>query len=116
MIITNVWNNTPASNTGALSGSFTTNGGFVQIFFTGSAWSGAGAAMVGANLIIDGNVVTSAKVFTNEPTSHKSLVPTSLIKGLAVGSHTVTIAFATTQTRVDQNDLFTLIVTELSFA
>jgi hypothetical protein len=116
MIITNVWNNTPASSTGVLSSNFTTNGGYVQIFFTGSAWSGSGPGLVGANLLIDGNVVTSAKVYTNEQASHKSLVPVSLVIKLAVGSHTVAIAIATPQTKIDHNDLFTLTVTELSFS
>jgi hypothetical protein len=116
MIITNVWNDTPASSAGALSGNFTTNGGYVQIFFAGSAFSPSGGGMVGVNLLIDGNVVTSAKVYTNEQQSHKSLVPVSLVIKLAVGTHTVAIAWATPQTKLDSNDLLTLTVTELSFS
>ena len=116
MIITNVWNNTPSSSAGALSGNFTTNGGFVQIFFAGSAWSGSGGGIVGANLLVDGNVVTAAKVHTNEQASHKSLVPVSIIIKLAAGSHPVAIAPATPLTKIDQNDFFTLIVTELAFS
>jgi hypothetical protein len=116
MLITNVWNGTPSSTTGTLSGSFVTNGGYAQLDFAGSAWSGSGPAIVGTNLIVDGNNVTTARVFTNEQGSHKALVPVSVVLRLAAGSHTVSIQPATTQTRLDQNDFFTLVVTELSFA
>lgn len=116
MIITNLWNNTPVSNTGMLSGNFVTNGGFVQIFFTGSAWSENSGVMMGTNLLIDGTLVTTAKVFTNESRSHKSLVPTLLVIKLAAGSHTATISPATPQTKMDSNDSFTLTLTELSFS
>lgn len=115
MIITNVWNGTPASSLGALSGNFTTNGAYVQIFFAGSAWHTPGPGMVGVNLLIDGNFVTSAKVYTNEQASHKCLIPVSVVMKLPAGLHAATIAAADTQTKIDHNDLFTLIVTELLF-
>jgi hypothetical protein len=116
MFITNLWNDTPATGPATLSGNFTSNGGFVQIFFAGSAWTSAAPVQIGANLLIDGTVVTAAKVFTNESTSHRALVPSSLVIRLAAGTHTVAIATATPQTKIDTNDLFTLTLTELTFS
>ena len=116
MIITNLWNDTPASSTGTLSGTFTTNGSFVQIFFTGSAWSNSGPGMVGVNLLIDNNVVTTARVYTNEQASHKSLVPIFIIIKLAAGAHTASIAPIGAPTKIDHNDLFTLAITELTLS
>lgn len=115
MIITTVWNGTPATSSGALSGNFTSNGAYVQIFFAGSAWHTPGPGMMGVNLLIDGNLVTSARVYTNEQASHKCLVPVSIVMKLPAGPHTATIAAASTNTKVDHNDLFTLIITELLF-
>jgi hypothetical protein len=115
MIITNLWNCVAASNAGALSGTFVTNGGYVEFFFAGSAWS-ATTGVIGANLLIDGNVVATARGCTNEGSSHKCLVPASIVTKLAPGSHTASIAIATPQTKIDQNDFFTLAITELSFS
>lgn len=114
MIITNVWNSAAASNTGTLTGTFVTNGGYIELFFAGSAWS-AIAGVMAVNLLIDGNVVATARVCTNEVTSHKSLIPASIVIKLPAGSHTALIN-ATPQTTVDQNDFFTLVITEFSFS
>jgi hypothetical protein len=116
MFIVNVWNTTAASAAGALSGSFTTNGGTVQLEFTGSAWSGSGPAIVGVNLIVDTVNVGTARVFTNEQSSHKTLVPLSTVLRLAPGPHAVSIQASTPPTRIDGNDFFTLVVTEYGFA
>jgi len=115
MFITNVWNDSPSPG-GNLSGNFTTNGGYVQIFFAGSAFSAPSGGMVGVNLLIDNNLATTARVYTNEPSSHKSLVPVSIVMKLPAGTHSATITLLNTQTHIDLNDLFTLVVTELTFS
>lgn len=115
MIINNVWNATSASNAGALTGSVITNGGNVQFQFAGSAWSASAGQIIGANLVVDGNNVGTARVLTNEPSSHKALVPISTILRLPAGTHSIAIQAATPLTKIDQNDFFTLVVTEFSF-
>lgn len=109
-----VWNNTQYPTPGSLSGTFYSNGGAAVLTFAGSAWSSVSNAAIGVNLLIDGNVVATLNGFTNEANSHKALVPAPFVVDLAAGQHTATIAAAYSNTNVDGNDFFTLVMTELA--
>jgi hypothetical protein len=98
-----------------LTTTYTSQGGALLFYMSGSAWCMAGGQPIGINLVVDGNVVGTAKVFTNEGWSHKSLVANGIVvKGLPAGTHKVQI----TQTwssleRTDYNDYFDLTVVEV---
>ncbi len=118
MIITTVWNNTSATNgqtSNYITGNFTTSGGYVQLLFAGAGYSNAAAALIGANLLIDGNLVATARVWANPANEHMAFVPASLVIALPAGVHAATIAPMNSNTVIDWNDYLTLVVTELSF-
>jgi H-type lectin domain len=85
--------------------------GKLSIQFAGSAFSGRGGK-VSVDLLMDGNVIATASVFTNEVNSHKALVPVTVVISAAPGSHTFSVAPSSASTKVDQNDYFTVTVTE----
>lgn len=107
MIISPVVNNAPYP----FSATTTTNGGTLLVQFSGSAWRGS-AGKVSVDLLMDGVVVATASVFTNEANSHKALVPVSVLIPAAAGPHTFTAAPSGAGTNVDLNDYFTVTVTE----
>jgi hypothetical protein len=109
MLVTTVANDTPYP----VDVPFTSNGGPLLVFFAGSAWSAAGGKVT-ANLLLDGNVLTSASVYTNEKESHKALVPVfAYTCSIAAGSHKFTVGKGA-NTEIDANDYFTITVTEFS--
>jgi len=90
---------------------FTSEGGTLLIQFAGSAWSSKGQSL-SVDLQVDGATVATAKVTTNEVNSHKALVPAAVLTSkIAAGTHTCTVV-AASGTNVDQNDFFTITVTE----
>lgn len=93
------------------SATFTSNGGKLLVEFAGSAWRSSGGK-VSVNLLMDGNVIATASVLTNEPNSHKALVPVAVLVSAAAGSHTLTVKPSSGATNVDSNDFFTVTVTE----
>jgi hypothetical protein len=103
-----VWSNT-SYGTG-LTGSFQTDSNPVVLFFAGSAWSRSSDSTLSVNLLIDENIVATLNGFTNEASSHKSLVPAIVEVTLEAGSHTATLSTSGTTT-IDLNDYFTLEVT-----
>jgi hypothetical protein len=94
-----------------VSKKFTTNGGKLLVQFSGSAWSGAGGK-ISVDLLMDGTVVATASVFTNEPASHKALVPVNALISTYSGEHTVSVAPSGSGTNIDHNDYFTVLVIE----
>ncbi|WP_067540940.1 hypothetical protein [Nocardia crassostreae] len=106
MHVTPVANNSPFPVTATM----TTDGGKLAIQFCGSAWSNSGGK-ISVNLLMDGNVIATASAFTNEPRSHKALVPVTVVVAATAGTHTFTVA-AVSGTNVDLNDYFTITATE----
>lgn len=108
MQITPVVNNAQSS----FSQTMTSNGGTLYIQFAGSGWRGS-AGKVSVDLLMDGTVIATASVFTNEASSHKSLVPVAVLIPAAAGQHTFTVAPTPgSGTNIDQNDYFTVTVNE----
>ncbi|MEU4341014.1 H-type lectin domain-containing protein [Nocardia sp. NPDC023852] len=90
----------------------TSNGGTLYIQFSGSAWRG-NAGKVSVDLLMDGTVIATASVYTNEASSHKALVPVAVLIPAAAGQHTFTVAPTPgSGTNIDQNDYFTVTVNE----
>lgn len=108
MQITPVVNNAQSS----FSQTMTSNGGTLYIQFAGSGWRGA-AGKISVDLLMDGAVIATASVYTNEASSHKALVPVAIVIPAAAGQHTFTVAPTPgSGTNIDQNDYFTVTVNE----
>ncbi|WP_326579913.1 H-type lectin domain-containing protein [Streptomyces sp. NBC_00481] len=107
MIVSPVVNNAPYPFTATA----TSNGGKLLVQFSGSAWRGT-PGKVSVDLLMDGAVVATASVYTNEASSHKALVPVAVLIPAAAGPHTFTARPSGASTRLDANDYFTVTVTE----
>jgi hypothetical protein len=76
----------------------------------GSVWSQTSNAMIGVSLLIDGEAASSARIFSNGPSTHRAVVPVTVPYTFTIGSHTFTLEPMTAQTVSDANDFFTLSV------
>ncbi|MEO1412750.1 MAG: hypothetical protein AAFW73_22860 [Bacteroidota bacterium] len=81
------------------------------IYLGGSAWAAQPNAMIGLTLEVNGSVVCSAQVFSNGPSTHRTLVPGVVkyafpidVKDKVVQPVTITIAALNAETVFDQND------------
>lgn len=94
-----------------ISGNFNTEGdGPVVFYLSGSAWSGSSGAKIGFSFSIDGQLVGVCTAYTNEATSHKTLIPVMIPWDLSYGSHSFSVtALAGTNTDVNDEFFVTLI-------
>jgi hypothetical protein len=91
-----------------LNTTFTAEGdGDVVFFVSGSAWS-ASASAISIVLYLDGQAIGTISGFTNEPTSHKTLVPAFFPAILTAGDHKVGLAVQSSETVTDINDNFSV--------
>jgi hypothetical protein len=100
-----------------LSAGFTTSGGTLVITASGSGFASAANAptIIGMNILVDGVNQGVSRSFTNEASSHKAFVTTTIVlTGVAAGNHTVQLT-ALTRTTTDFNDFFDVSVLELPF-
>jgi hypothetical protein len=89
-----------------ISAPFTAEGdGPVLFYVAGSGWANA-TLKIGFNVLLDGELLGVCVGYTNEGSSHKTMVPLFLPATLTAGQHTLTFeAFQGTNT--DVNDFFT---------
>jgi len=101
------------------SNSFTTNGGTLLIFASGSAFL-AGAGQFGAYVYVDFQTSPYSYFggylfrYTNEGGSHKTLIPSAYPIKVSAGTHTITI-IPWNNTLSDGSDYFFITVMELPF-
>lgn len=113
------WNITQALNQSpgplSVSGTFTSAGGTLVIFTTGSGYLTSGSGVIGMNILIDTVNKGVAKTYTNETSSHKAFTCNFLVvTGIAAGSHTIKLdPYGSTVS--DGNDFFSVTVMELPF-
>lgn len=100
-----------------LSGdTFTSHGGVLTLNASGSGWSGKGSSLIGMKVLVDGNAVGTAQVFTNEANSHKAFIPISVsLPGVGAGTHVVVLQ-PLPGTTTDHNDFFNVTVVEVDNA
>jgi hypothetical protein len=113
MLVTSVLNN--AAN--PVSATFTSYGGPLLIQFAGSAYAPGvdigPVRLLEVNLKFNDFPVAKAAVSTNEPSSHKALVPIAVTTTLVgAGQHVVTVEAANSNTIVDGGDHFTVTIFE----
>ncbi|HEX8399303.1 MAG TPA: hypothetical protein VF644_17845 [Pyrinomonadaceae bacterium] len=92
-----------------LKNTFTAEGdGDVVFYVAGSAWSASAGSPISIFLTLDGKPIGTISGFTNEPSSHKTLVPAFFPATLTAGQHTVGLAVQTSGTMTDYNDNFSV--------
>lgn len=93
-----------------LSATFKARGdGDVFFYVSGSAWSDV-ASTLHIQLLLDGTPIGDSKAFTNEPTSHKTLVPVFIPSSLTYDTHTITLEAMNNTTNTDLNDNFQVVL------
>ena len=97
-----------------ISQSFLSSGGTLIVFFSGTAFRGSGG-LFSITVTVD-TVSNWVDLYTNEGNSHKTFPSTFfVIRGIAAGSHTLTIAAFANGTLSDANDRYQATVLELPF-
>jgi len=93
--------------------SVTTHGGSLLLFLSGSGWRtpAQGPGYIEMELAVDGAPYVTARVFSNETSSHKALVPSMNIITIPAGTHQISIQVGAGT--VDSNDEFHYMVLEL---
>lgn len=98
---------------GRTTSPFTTAGGTLMVFASGSGWDPNGGAYIGMEVFLDAASIGFAKAFTNELGSHKAFPATTLVvRGIAAGVHTITLK-PWNGTRTDAADFFNVAVMEV---
>ncbi len=96
-----------------LSRTFTSNGGTLVIFASGSGWTGGGDSQIGMGIFVDGTQRGTAHSFSNETSSHKAFVSNALVvMGVGPGTHSLDL-FALPGTNTDFNDFYSVTVMEV---
>jgi len=111
-VLSQLFSNQPGAMT-RISATYTSRGGALLITADGTGYASARDTTIGMNVVVDGNVVGSAKMAANESFTHKVFVPTQIVvNGLPAGTHTFTLA-PLPGTLSDSNDFYNLTVVEL---
>ena len=75
----------------------------------GSVWTQLSNFMIGILIIIDGQSVGQAQIFSNTPETHRAVVPAYIQLQLGFGQHTIAL-FPLVQTMSDSNDFYTAVI------
>lgn len=87
--------------------------GTMMLILAGSAWSQVADVPLGVEVLLDGVVVGSARIFSNGTSEHRALVPAHIpvvldkpFSGDDPPSYTVALQASNPQTITDVNDYF----------
>jgi hypothetical protein len=94
------------------SGNFTSGGGTLMIFVSGSGYSPSAGALIGMDVVLDGNLIDSCLIFANPAVTHLAFVPATIRAGAAPGAHTIKLV-PRAGTTTDNTDFFRVTVQEL---
>ena len=82
----------------------------VYIEVNGSVWSNLPNTLIGILVEVDGIVVGKALIFSNQPATHRTVVPSYGQVQLGPGQHTITLGPVTPTTTSDSNDFYTAVI------
>ena len=83
--------------------------GSVILEVNGSIWTQIPNSMIGIQIAIDGGPVGKAQIFSNTPSTHRTVVPAYIPLQLKFGPHSITLSpFPGTVS--DQNDFYTAVI------
>ncbi|EEF57835.1 FG-GAP repeat domain-containing protein [Pedosphaera parvula] len=97
-----------------LTGNFTSGGGTLMIFVSGSGYSPSAGALIGMDIVLDGNPIDSCFIFANPAVTHLAFVPITVRAGALAGAHTIKLV-PRAGTTTDGTDYFRVTVQELPF-
>jgi hypothetical protein len=96
-----------------VSGTFTSSGGTLVVFASGSGMRGD-TGLMGMNINLDGARIGASRVWSNVSNAHQAFVPLLLVvPGIAAGNHTVQLVHFDGFS--DGNDYYSVTVMELPF-
>jgi hypothetical protein len=96
-----------------ISQTFTTEGGSVMLFVSGSGY-GSTNTPIGLNALVDGNQIGTVNLYVNVGSNHSAFVPRMFhLTGLAAGAHTLQLTRLVPNTGTDLNDRFEASFVEL---
>jgi hypothetical protein len=76
----------------------------------GSVWSQIGNQMIGFSVELDNNVLGQAQIFSNDPTTHRAVVPAYFEVQLNEEQYSLTLTRANISTVSDSNDNYTAVL------
>ena len=82
----------------------------VYVEVNGSVWSNFPNTLIGILVEVDGNVVGKALIFSNQPATHRTVVPSYGQAQLGPGQHTIVLSPVTPTTTSDSNDFYTAVI------
>ena len=74
----------------------------------GSVWTQTTNQMIGIDIALDGQVIGTAKIFSNGNTTHRAVVPAYIQVKLAQGPHKLTLSANNSVS--DFNDFYTAVI------
>ncbi|MGE3800078.1 MAG: hypothetical protein AB7H80_03590 [Candidatus Kapaibacterium sp.] len=81
-----------------------------MLFVAGSVWCNDANQMIGIEVLLDGNALGAAEIFSNGPSTHRAVVPQYIPIDLTLGGHTLTLQASTTETVSDYNDFYRVLL------
>lgn len=80
------------------------------IFISGSVWSQTTDTMIGIAILLDGQQIGTAQIFSNGNTTHRAVVPVFIPVDLAFGAHTLELTTTNGNTVSDVNDPYNAVL------
>lgn len=80
------------------------------LILSGSVWSPSANQLIGVELELDGTVIGKALIFSNTPTTHRTLIPIYVPATLTFGQHKLSLVPLNSYTTTDQNDFFNVVL------
>jgi len=97
------------------SGSFSTSGGTLLVYFSGSGYTNV-VGKIGMDLNIDGVFVERIGIYANNTGMHLAFVARQVVlTGIPPGPHTITLSPMDTETLSDSQDLYYVTILELPY-
>ena len=82
----------------------------MYIEVSGSIWTQSENQMIAFDVLLDGQKVGTAQVFSNGSSTHRTVVPAYVAVKLTQGQHTISLSPANSWTVSDLNDSFVAVI------
>ena len=95
---------------------FTSSGGTLLVFASGSGFRNGSSGVIGMTIRINGSIMATNNGFTNEGSSHKAFPAIFVtVTSVGAGTHTLELVQRDGNTITDFNDFFNVAILELPF-
>jgi len=101
------------------SGSFTTSGGTLLVYYSGSGYAdffGSLNGMIGMTVAIDGGFIDNTAIYANNAGMHLAFVAKQwVLTGIPAGTHTISLTAMNAKTLSDSQDIYYVSVVEMPY-